>query len=158
METEINKSLEPVDQAEVSCIAVPEESEACTKKNIAKRQCLLLLLAMSLAWGFLTGFLEEDSSFLVFLDYAAQIVSIFMVLIWCILDAEERTLTLTKKMSIAIILILAVAFPYYILTTRKRLEALGTLGLSILFAAFYVGLEFIGEYFGIFLYNLKNGY
>lgn len=109
-------------------------------------------------WGFLAGFLEEDSSFLVFFDYAFQFVFVFGVLAWCLLDSQERDFTLTRKMSLAIVLILIVAFPYYITRTRKSWETLWTLGLSVLFAVFFGGLYAVGEYIGIFLYDLKNGY
>jgi hypothetical protein len=161
METANNSNQEPDDQAAVLCMAEPAMNESGAKKVPAavwKRRCLLFLMGLSLVRGFLTGILEEDSSFVVFLDIAVPIVSLFGILIWCILDSQERNMTLSKKMSLAIILVLAFAFPYYILTTRKRLEALGTFGLSILFAFFYGGLIAVGEYFGEFLYNLKNGY
>jgi hypothetical protein len=161
METVNNSNQEPDGQAAVLCVAETAIDESGMNKVFAansKRGCLLVILALSLVRGFMTGILEEDSSFVAFLDIAVPIGTLFGILIWCMLDSEERNMTLTKKMLVAIILVLVFAFPYYILTTRSRLKALGTIGLSILFVVFCGGLYAVGEYFGEFLYNLKNGY
>jgi hypothetical protein len=58
-----------------------------------KRRQLGLLLAVMAIWGFLSGFLAEDSAGIRVIDLASGLIVAILILRWCEIDREERQLS-----------------------------------------------------------------
>jgi len=109
----------------------PEASSSSEQTN-STLPCLLCMLTVSALWGFCSGFLPENSSFLVFLTNAAPILLLSCAVIWCYLDSCRYDTFLHRKFYLCLFLCFAVAYPYYVFRTRG-LSGFITLGGSFIF-------------------------
>lgn len=161
MENENTPINEAAVQENVAGATLPDAGcehgiKVCSKRR--KRRCLWLLCGAAFSSGLLTGVLEEGSLIATFYEYAVQLFSLVMVLAWCYLDAEEREFKITPRLSIALVFILILAFPYYLTRTRNQWQTLWSLGLAALFCIVYVIALIAGEWLGCIVYNVINGY
>ncbi|MCF7954507.1 MAG: hypothetical protein K9M75_01775 [Phycisphaerae bacterium] len=115
--------------------------------GIAKRNCLIFILAVVMIAGFLYGigpvesdpFSEEvlESDYMKPVEFASGFIITFAALAWCLFDAEERNFKFSRKCSICFVLIPYITFPWYILTVRKGMACLKVFAGTVLFGGLY---------------------
>jgi hypothetical protein len=122
-----NLSMEP-DAAPAPLSVVNHEQK--------KRRTLLMLLGYSALHGFLVPieimYNPEGKANLLYI--VLQIPFIVLILMWCVVDADQRNHNIGKMMKIGLILLGVVAFPIYIFQTRG-IAGFKSLFLAILFLA-----------------------
>ncbi len=123
--------------------------------HIPKRNCLIQLFAIGLFGGLVEGVWPQESV-CPFIEFATAIAGVIVIIRWCFLDARERDYPISFRLSLFLFLLLAAAFPYYILRTRQNRQALKVLGISALVFVFYCGLNSISYELGCMIYNARH--
>ena len=118
--------------------------EVRVDNRIVKRRCLIFLLIVFVIGGFLAGLLPEESEYQGALEFATTLLGAFVVLAWCHFDAEEYNYVISRGLSICLVLLQVIAFPYYIFMSRRGMACLKAFGLAGLFVALLVIAYAIG--------------
>lgn len=121
-----------------------------------KRNCLIQLFAIGLFGGFIQGIGLE--SIYMIIEYVTGIAGTLMAIRWCYLDADERDVAISFRLSLLMLLLFVVGFPYYILKTRQNIQALKVLGIAFGIFVAYCILATLANELGCMIYNARHAY
>lgn len=119
-----------------------------------KRNCLIQIFAIMIAGGFMQGILPEDSNFSL-IEIVTIVLFTLMAMRWCYIDADERNFTISFRLSLLLFLLFLAGFPYYILKTRRNLDALIVMGVTFLIFVLASVLNEAAYALGVAIYNAR---
>ena len=91
---------------------------ANAKSSICKKRCLVLLFIYPLVFGAAMPIVPQDSAPGIAISRLLVLALFLTALLWCHYDSLERGFWVSKTLKAALVLLFAVAFPYYIFRTR----------------------------------------
>lgn len=113
-----------------------------------RRRCLILLFVFAGTGAFVIGLVGENSALSGLLGLLIlPIALLFTALLWCHFDAMDRGFRISNDLKICLVLLFAVAFPYYVFRSRGW-AAFKTFGGTLLVVAGILVLVGLGAVIG----------